>query len=66
MMTSEEPPYRIRKYADGWRLNKLVDFNGIKVWSFIGVFRSHQVALAIMDVDAGPDSYPLFNELKEY
>lgn len=64
--TALEPRYRIRKYHDGWRLNKLVDFEDMKVWFYIGVFRTFQTALAVMDVDAGPDSFPLYNELKEY
>lgn len=62
----EKPPYKIRKFYDGWRLTRWIVWEGFEVEAFIGVFKTQPVALAVMDADALPDDYPLFQTLKEY
>ena len=63
-LTKEKPPYKIRKFHDGWHLTKWVDFHGLHVESFIGAYREWTTSLAVMDADAGPDTYPLFKDLE--
>lgn len=63
--TAERPPYKIRKRDQGWCLSKWVDFNGLNVELYVGCFRTHPVAIAVMDADMAPDTYPLYNDLRE-
>ena len=63
--TREEPPYKIRKNDLGWYLTKKMDFDGNVVEFCIGVFRSQPTAIAVMDADMSPETYPLYNDLRE-
>jgi hypothetical protein len=59
-----EPPFKIRKYIDGWHVQQRVNFRGHLVWGFIGVFQSWEVAFAVVQVSAGMDGHPYFKEAK--
>jgi hypothetical protein len=59
-----EPAFRIRKHGEDWTVQQRIDWNGHRVWGFVGAFKTWAVALAVTEVESGADGYPYFKEAK--
>jgi len=52
------PEVRVRKFHDSWVVQRKLVLLGHEVWTFVGGFETWPVAMAVAEVEAGPDVWP--------